>query len=275
MYPVENSIPRIRLPGTPVTVSRFVFGTASLFNVGGQKRRLALLSAALDAGFTHFDTAPYYGFGWAERDLGMLQKARGGFTVTSKVGIYSPGGEDASHLSVFLRKAGGRLLPSLSRPEVDFSLNRARVALTASLRRLERDCIDIYMLHEPELALVAAEEWRRWLEDEVSRGRIGAWGLALPADRLAPFLDASPELTGLVQVLDSLDGREADLLTDRGRPLQITYGYVSAERVSGGIRPVEQILGDALLRNAHGAIIVSTTKADRLGQYRRLLETGV
>lgn len=266
------SMPSVMLPSTRLHCSRLVFGTASLFNVGGRTKRLALLAAAVDAGFTHFDTAPYYGFGWAERDLGELRRTRPNFTVTTKVGIHSPGGENASHMAVFMRKAAGRLFPAISRPEVDFTLSRAQRALEASLSRLRREHIELYLLHEPELAMLQTDEWRRWLQSETERGRIGAFGLASTVDRAAPILDHTPELAPVVQVLDSLDHREADRLTERNRPLQITYGYVSSARARGDARPVADILAASLKRNSQGAVIVSTTRRDRLRQYPALFK---
>ena len=109
---------KVILPGTDMPISRFSFGTASLFAVGTAKRRARLLSAAYDHGFTHFDTAPYYGFGTAERDLRTLLRAHSSVTVATKVGIYSPGGEAQSSTAVFLRKAAGRIVPALSRPTI-------------------------------------------------------------------------------------------------------------------------------------------------------------
>lgn len=265
-------MPKVNLPGTKLSVSRFIFGTASLFNAGSQQQRIALLEAAVEAGFTHFDTAPYYGFGWAERDLEKLLRAHPNLTITSKVGIHSPGGEAASRTSVLLRKAAGRIIPTISRPIIDFSLSRAQLALEGSLKRLGREHIEIYMLHDPLLQLVRTQEWHKWLEDEIARGRIGCFGLALTKERLIPFINQAPELAPVVQVLDSLENREADCLTDRGRPLQITYGYVSAARQNGSKKSVADILSAALSRNTHGAIIVSTTKLERIGQYRNLLE---
>ena len=268
---MSSTFPVIALPQTTVEVSRFIFGTASLFNAGNRSKRLALLEAAVDAGFTHFDTAPYYGFGMAERDLGELSRRGRSFSVTTKVGIHSPGGEDAPYAAVFARKAAGRLFRGLSRPEIDFSLRRARASLEASLRRLARDRVEIYMLHEPELAMLDTDEWRSWLESQVQSGKIRAWGLALTAERLVPFLENAPQMTQLVQVLDSLTGREADVLTRAGNPLQITYGYVSAERQRGETLSVESILMRALQRNADGAVIVSTTRPERMEQYVRIL----
>ncbi len=267
-------MPTVCLPSTQLHLSRFVFGTASLFNAGNAHQRIALLEAAVAAGFTHFDTAPYYGFGWAERDLGQLISRHPQVTVTTKVGIYSPGGEDASRSAVFLRKVAGRLVPAMSRPTVDFTLSRAQKMLESSLIRLKCERVALYMLHEPELQMVTTDEWQRWLEIEVTRGRIGAFGLALDSKRMTPFLNTAPGLAQVVQVHDSLDGCEADCLTTHGRPLQITYGYVSAARKLGSNQTLDAILTKALKRNQHGAIIVSTTKPERVDQYAKLFRSG-
>jgi D-threo-aldose 1-dehydrogenase len=136
----------ITIPNTDFSVSRFIFGTGSLFNAGPLLKRLAVLEAAVEHGFTHFDAAPYYGFGMAERDLAHVLRKHHALTVTTKVGIYPPGGEQRSALSVLFRKTGGKVFPALSRPTVDFSLQRAQWSLEGSLRRLGRDCIDVYML---------------------------------------------------------------------------------------------------------------------------------
>lgn len=260
----------VTLPRTSVRCSRFIFGTAGLFNVGRAGKRRRLLEAAVEHGFRYFDTAPYYGFGLAERDLAPVLRAHPDVGVTSKVGIYSPGGENQRAWSVFSRKAAGRVLASISRPTVDFTIGRARAALEASLRRLQRDHVELYMLHEPELALVRTDEWQRWLEEQKRAGRIGEFGLALNADRLEPFLREAPGLAPVVQVLDSFEGREADVLARYGRPLQITYGYLSSARRAGSTRRAPEILRAALARNPAGALIVETRRIERLGQYAAL-----
>lgn len=258
---------RIVIPGTDLTVSRFIFGTASLFNVRYQDRQ-RLLDAAYDSGFSHFDTAPLYGFGWAERELSPFLKRHPDATVTTKVGIYSPGGEHQAQAMVFARKVGGKGIPALSRPTSDWSIARARHALDGSLRRLGRDCIDLYTLHEPDFAGIDPDAWLRWLEQERADGRVRRFGIAVEAQRLGDFIAAASPLADIVQTIDSLDNCEADTLIRAGRPLQITYGYVSAAKGA----PVEETLTRALARNAQGAIIVSTRREERIGQYRRLLE---
>lgn len=262
----------VTLPGTDISVSRFVFGTASLFNCGNAAKRNTLLSAAVEAGFTHFDTAPYYGFGAAERDLAPILKAHPAVTVTTKVGIYSPGSEAQPDAAVFLRKAAGRFIKSISRPTIDFTLARATSALEGSLRRLGRDVVDIYTLHEPQIEMLDTDEWRRWLERCIVEGKVRTFGLALTIDKLEPFLDADTGLDRFVQMEDSLAGKEADVLARNGRAMQITYGYVSAALRTGSAISVQDVLAQALRRNRSGAIIVSTTKPSRMPQYARLAE---
>lgn len=263
----------VSIPGTTLSCSKFIFGTASLFNVGTKKRRVRLLEAAIASGFTHFDTAPYYGFGMAERDLSHVLKSHPNVTITTKVGIYSPGGENQSFNSILFRKSVGRFVRSISRASISFELNRAKLALEGSLRRLGRDHIEIYMLHEPEIELLDTDEWQNWLNNAVKEGKIGTFGLATTSDRLEPFLRHTPNISRVVQVLDSLDRKEADILLRYDRPLQITYGYISAARSRGNTTSVLQILQDAAKRNQDGAIIVSTKRQERLAQYSKLLES--
>ncbi|NBB52498.1 hypothetical protein GVN24_29900 [Rhizobium sp. CRIBSB] len=264
---------RVSLGSEGVTVSRFIFGTAGLFNVkGGPNERLRLLEAAADAGLTHFDTAPLYGFGLAESDLGAAFSKRPDVSITTKVGLFAPGGEDQGNRTVWLRKAAGKLLPPLSKAIADLSLERARTSVEGSLRRLKRDRIEILMLHEPDAAMLDTEGWQRWLEDLKSAGKIGDFGLALDDVRLAPFIDAKSPLLDLVQTTDSLDRHEADVLIKAGRPLQITYGYVSAASARSPETSVADVLGAALRRNTDGAVIVSTRRADRLSQYAAILD---
>jgi D-threo-aldose 1-dehydrogenase len=258
---------KLVIPGTDLETSRFAFGTSSIMRVGTQKARRHLLSAAIDAGFTLFDTAPYYGFGVAERDLGAVLKTHPEVRITTKVGISVPGGEDQPALSVFARKIGGKVFKFLNRPYVDFSLNHARVALEASLRKLGREHIELYLLHEPQIELLHTDEWMLWLESAKRAGKIGHYGLALTAQQLRPFLAASSPLADVVQMLDSLAGREADILTEYGRSFQITFGYISQARQAGDSRPFADLLRAATVRNPNGIIIVSTTKAERVRRF--------
>jgi aryl-alcohol dehydrogenase-like predicted oxidoreductase len=141
---------RVRLQGTDINVSRLSFGTASLHHLPTTRRRQDLLAATLDHGFTHFDTAPYYGFGIGEQELGrFLRDRRRLVTVTTKVGLYPPGGLHPNTGPVWTRKLAGKVLPPFSRALVDWSIAAASKSLDRSLRRVGTDQIDLLLLHNP------------------------------------------------------------------------------------------------------------------------------
>ncbi len=261
---------KIVIPGTDIEVSKFIFGTASLLSAGSSLTRNRLLHAAVEHGFTHFDVAPYYGFGIAERDLAPVLKAHPQVTVTTKVGLYSPGGENQSSLSVLIRKAGGKIIKSLSRPRSTFDLKRAQLSLEGSLRRLGRECIDLYLLHEPQYEHVETQAWMEWLQSRQRAGQIRAFGIAMFAHQVTPFLNSNSPLAQVIQISDSVNKHEADIVLQHQRPLQITFGYIAAAQTANDSTPAKKLLQAAMECNQTGAIIIGTKRIERLALYRDL-----
>ncbi|WP_030932248.1 aldo/keto reductase [Streptomyces sp. NRRL S-646] len=127
---------------------------------------------ALDLGVTFFDTADTYGAGHSERILGRaLGRRRADVVVATKWG------------NVFdeeTRTLTGR----------DDSPAHARRALTASLKRLETDYVDLYQLHISDADPERAAELRDLCEEFVREGliRAYAWSTDDPA-RAAVFAE--------------------------------------------------------------------------------------
>jgi aryl-alcohol dehydrogenase-like predicted oxidoreductase len=265
--PGAEPLRQITVAGTDLRVSRFAFGTARLHHIGGLAEQVALLEAAAEAGFTHFDTAPLYGFGGAERALGEAFASTRKITIATKVGLYPPGGKSQGRGAMWLRKLAGKALPSLSLPQRDLAVDRARASLEASLKHLGRDHVDLLLLHEPDIALLQRESWLRWLEEEA--GRIGAVGVAGPSSVVTPFLCDDGPLTQVIQVRDGLVSHEAEPVLAAGRPLQLTYGYFTGD---GGGRSSSEIIRGALERNTTGAILVSTRNRERLREFAALAQ---
>lgn len=91
---------------------------------------IAAIEAALAQGITHFDTSPAYGNGRSERLIGATTKSyQDDVTVATKVGI---GGWDEP---------------------ADYSERAIRTSIDMSLKRLNRDSIDIVYVHSPPAAL--------------------------------------------------------------------------------------------------------------------------
>lgn len=261
---------QIQISGSDLHVSRFSFGTASLHHLSGTAEQARHLRAAHDAGFTHFDTAPLYGFGAAERALGEAFAGQNDVSIATKVGLYPPGGDAQSRLQMLARKVGGKLSPSLSQPVSDWTVARAQTSFEGSLERLKRERVDILFLHEPAAEHIDNDAWLTWLEAEIARGRIGQIGVAGPAPTVAPFIAAQSGLAAVVQTQDSLAGREADVLLAAQRPLQFTYGYQSAP--DAAVTDRAALLSEMLARNTTGSILVSTRKPERLRAFAEASE---
>ncbi|MEJ0087451.1 MAG: aldo/keto reductase [Pseudomonadota bacterium] len=252
---------KILLAGTNLSFSRIGFGTAALHHLGSRADRERLVHAALDHGITHFDTSPYYGHGLAEIALAGLGRAA---TIATKVGLYPPGGAHGSHTRMLLRKGLGKLLHSLSRPEVDFAVERARRSLHDSLRRLKRERVELLLLHEPRSELVATDEWRRWLAAD--RDRIGAIGVAGEFARIWPFVHSGSELAAVIQTGATLSAQDFAALSGVRRSAQITYGHLAGRNVEV---PISKTLGAALASFPEAVLLLGTRRIERLAEFAR------
>ena len=268
----ETRLRRIDLPDTNLSVSRLSFGTASLHHLPTSFQRQSLLAVAAEQGFTHFDTAPYYGYGLAELELGQFLKAcDNSYTVATKVGLYPPC-ESRSITSLWSRKALGKFLPRLSKPIVDWSIKRASDCLHTSLKRLGRDYVDILFLHEPEPGLVDADEFLNWLGQQREKGKIRFWGLAGPAEKYKVWIDRDHDLAQVVQALDHI-GEDVHPLLSAGRCFQLTYGYLAPSKQGQNSQmSVSNLLHAALTRNSLGSVLVSTRRKDHLAELASIEE---
>ena len=120
----------ITLQNTDLRVSRFCMGGCPMGGYGwGSVQESELLDAvhaALDAGVNFFDTADTYGLGQSERTLAKgLGSRRRDVVIESKFGV---------------RVGGGKTV-------YDNSPEYIQQALEESLRRLNTDYIDVYLIH--------------------------------------------------------------------------------------------------------------------------------
>ncbi|MHA6668810.1 aldo/keto reductase [Homoserinimonas sp. A447] len=114
-----------------------------------------VISAAIDAGVTFFDTADIYG---AERGLSE-----------TLMGNSLAGRRD----DVVLATKFGMEMDGLAGPEWEARGSRRyiRRAVEASLRRLQTDWIDLYQLHQPD-PLTPIEETLATLDDLITEGKV-------------------------------------------------------------------------------------------------------
>lgn len=103
------------------------------------------VAAALAAGFLYFDTAPYYGFGLAERRLGAALAAHDPqrrAIVSTKVGrLLAPAEAPA-------RERHGFVEGDPYEPMFDYGHDAVLRSHEASLKRLRRDRVEILLAHD-------------------------------------------------------------------------------------------------------------------------------
>jgi Predicted oxidoreductases (related to aryl-alcohol dehydrogenases) len=159
---------------------------------------LRLLEAAFDAGIRHFDTAPLYGLGSAERCFGeFLARHKAQVTIATKYGLLPPRMGKATRLvrglaRPLLTVAPGlkeRLMRSKSSSTAaeivpEYSVEAARTSLENSLRELRTDHIPLWLLHEATAESLQDEGLLRFLEDSVKLGKIGAFGVGGAAAKM-------------------------------------------------------------------------------------------
>ena len=263
-------------------VSRFGFGTASLHHLFRKSDRLALLHAALDAGFTHYDTARMYGEGLAERTLGefLSDGLRSQVTIATKLGFPAKTIQEHIPILMYINKSASTFYRRLgmykkSRRVRELSPSTAEISLCKSLHALRTDWVDILFIHEPQPTKVdAIRELSPWLLKQKEKGRVRYLGLAGDAANCVEVARHIHDVFDILQVEDSLEGREADIVREAGWPLQIAYGYL---RRSLQQQMVEQVgaldvLRQAMKQNDCGMILVSTRKIDRLQRLASLAE---
>jgi aryl-alcohol dehydrogenase-like predicted oxidoreductase len=128
---------RRQLGGTGLTVSALGFGCGSVGGLmvrGDPAEQRRAVARALAAGVTYFDTAPQYGNGRSEENLGRV--------------LHELGGWDQVVAGTKVRLAAEELAdPGTA----------IRRSLEQSLRRLGRDVVDILQLHNPVVSTAQEE----------------------------------------------------------------------------------------------------------------------
>ncbi len=212
-----------QLGNTGIDVSRIGFGSwaiggpVDLFGIPvgwgavDDEESLKAIHRALDLGVTFFDTADVYGSGHSEELLGRCLQGKDSIVVATKVGN--------------ARKEG--------RAIKDFSEEHIRVQLEASLKRLKRETIDIYQLHNPPPEVWQADEVFRLLEQLKQEGKIRASGVSISTMEEGIHLIENQKVDSLQVLFNVLNQAPADELIPLAERAQI--GLIARVPLASGL----------------------------------------
>jgi D-threo-aldose 1-dehydrogenase len=130
----KSELPHQSSPRLKLNLTALSLGTAPLGNLFveiSDREAIATIETALENGINYLDTAPFYGFGLAERRVGAALKGvpRQNIVVSTKV---------------------GRLIQPDGTAKFDFSRDGILRSLDESLQRLGLDYVDILLIHDPD-----------------------------------------------------------------------------------------------------------------------------
>jgi aryl-alcohol dehydrogenase-like predicted oxidoreductase len=149
-----------QLGNTDLNISELSFGTWAIGGAWGKlddREALKALDKAMDAGVNFFDTADVYGDGHSEELLGKATKGKeAAIQVATK----------------FCRSA------DIHDPRT-YSMETVRAFCENSLRRLDREAIDLYQIHCPPLEILKDGSVFEVLERLKEEGKIRYYGVSV------------------------------------------------------------------------------------------------
>src|SRR5215831_4208540 len=246
-----------------------VFGVGSLHHLPFQTQRVRLLRQALETGFRSFDVAPAYGNGLNELELGLALHSYGAdCQVTTKFGIpVDLYGARHPHL-FFLLRGIRRLLDSRYSEEYKrrmLSPGEMTGSLEGSLRRLKRDYVDNFMIHEPLGILTTAQiaDLHKTASRLKEAGKLLRWGVCGPATSIGQLVH-DPEFDVFQFPLDDIE--KVGPQPSRRR---IGYGVHRFYLTSSCSRNISfpEFVSDRL-KNLSIDLIVATTSRIHLNPFR-------
>ncbi len=151
-----RSLGRTGLEATVVGFGALTIGGA--FGTVDDAVSIDVLHAAIDAGMNFIDTSNAYGAGHSEHLIGNFLKQRA----------------DRDRIIV-CTKGGNNMVTG----ERNFTSDYIRGCVEGSLTRLGIEAIDVYLLHNPSLDNLKAEDSFEVLETFVAQGKIKYWGVSV------------------------------------------------------------------------------------------------
>lgn len=221
-------IKRRKFGRSEVEISEISLGAWALGGVGygkvTKKEASEVMQTAYEAGINLFDTADFYGFGESEKRISafLKTKPKGSVLIATKGGLQFEEGP--------IRK--------------DFSKKYLAEALNESLKRLEKEAVDLYQLHGPNLTDLEQGECLEFLVRAKKEGKI-RWGGVSIYDPLQAIRWMSEEPIDCLQLPYNLINRRLEVVLEKireaGKALILrevfAYGFLSGKYSETSVFP--------------------------------------
>lgn len=184
-----------QLGSSELHVSEISFGTWAIGGSWGNTsdaESLAALAAAMDAGVNFFDTADVYGDGRSERLLARATKGK----------------EDSIYIATKFCRAGDIHDPAT------YSEAAVRAYCEASLKRLERERIDLYQIHCPPLAILKDGSVFGVLDKLKAEGKIREYGVSVESVEEGLYCLEQPNVRALQIIFNIFRQKPLESLLD-------------------------------------------------------------
>ncbi|WP_078544953.1 aldo/keto reductase [Litchfieldia alkalitelluris] len=167
-----------QLGNTDLKVSEISFGTWAIGGSWGRtndEESLKALETAMDRGVNFFDTADVYGDGHSEELLAQATKGK----------------EDKIHIATKFCRAGDIYDPKT------YSEEQVRTYLESSLKRLNREAIDLYQIHCPPFEILKDGKVFEVLDKLKQEGKIRHYGVSVESVEEGLFCLENPNVSAL------------------------------------------------------------------------------
>lgn len=186
------------LGSSELKVSEISFGTWAIGGAWGNvndKESLLALEAAMDKGVNFFDTADVYGDGHSERLLAQATKGR----------------EDEIHIATKFCRAGDIYDPAT------YSEASVRAYCEASLKRLDRERIDLYQIHCPPMSILKDGSVFGVLDKLQQEGKIRHYGVSVESVEEGMFCLEQSNVRALQVIYNIFRQKPLELLNEAHR----------------------------------------------------------
>jgi len=252
-------------------VSLLGLGTGRLASLGAGYRRsqaAECLRTAAENGLNLIDTADSYGSGDCERLLGrLLREIRHPFLISTKAGY------TYCRLPAFLsplNQIGKKILQKVG-PRQCFFPTTIRQRLEESLKRLRRERVEFYFLHDPTPEALRDDDLTAELQKAKEHGKIGEIGISF-SSTAATQIPRDHPFSSLLQtqinpwIPLSLRGNH-EIIANHvfgGEKILQDDGRLESLATKEGLTPRQLLIAFAAQQKGVSTVLVGTGRAEHL-----------